>query len=305
MMRQNGELHSLLRLHGWERADTLTPPDRAAYIRLGKALSLTVWVEKDDFNSGILQIPQGRLLYRFHPQVALSPPQLSELSAWLNEYLSGLPYALIYSKVVGNSVQEFHWLEQAGFQLILGNTLYHLPKARAINPVVFNLKRYSIEIIDLKTRKLSQNDLRPLLEMAERSFFDDRFFMDYRIPKSKVGQRFLKIVENALAGEIADMAAISRNSDGIMGLIFFGIKDGYAGRWFTALSYPGFVARGFNNVSFTYLLDTLKERNLSWSYTCAQTNFLSASIAQQFRFIPKAISFDFHFWNKKYGGIEL
>lgn len=292
------KLTELYKLHGWSHFYGFNNEKNLFSFTFNDLVLLNIKITRDIFNSNLLHFEQAKVNYQINQTFIWDDFILNELSSVLNKFIKGLQFKLFNLKIIGNSPIEILLFQKAGFNLVLGNSMFLLAKTNHINPINLDKSLYDIEIIDLKFNKLDNSLISQLLFIAKNSFFEDRFFLDVNISRQQAELRFLKIVENALKGEIADYIVLNRNKTNIISYIFFGISNKYAGKWFTSISQPNNVSKGLNILALYNAIDYFRENKIKWTFTCLNTNLATINASMHLGFKPVAISYDFHFWNK-------
>lgn len=267
--------------------------------------TVLLWFAADSFNSSVLRVQQARIHWVGNFARRHTEEYTGKLSQALSSLLGNTEYELISLRLIGHDSLALELFQRAGFRLVLGNAwLYRWPLKpppdwEAPPNVEFDLR-------DLRRHSLSGRVADELLNIAAQSFFADRFALDAHLDQKYVRQRFLAVVGNALAGEIADYAMIVRGRGRIEAFAFFEVsapsREGssypLAGRWLTLLSRPSLRARGLAHLLIAESIRRLPEGKAYWTCTCALNNLSSLQTAQKLDFRVGAIAYDLHRWSE-------
>lgn len=264
--------------------------------------ALILWSEPDRFNSEVLSIPQARAFWLLNPRIRYDVKNIVALGGEITALLRTLPWRLIALRVLGHHPVAFELFQTAGFHLIIDNAWFYRLPDKSLQ-VKWPLQ-VDFEWQDLKQAPLTKDRMETYLEIAQESFFDDRFSLDYHIDVEKAKQRFLAIIENALTGKIADYVVTARIHSQVKAFMFFGVEANpstenslpIAGTWFTAIGGRHAHSKGLCVYCIVHAIKNLPLGEVNWICTCALNNFPSLNIAMRLGFKLGAIAYDFHWW---------
>lgn len=183
-------------------------PSRDYALSSGSEALLVAGFEDDSFNSTCFGVAQGRLHWLIAPGLGEAPGLVADVAAMLRSLVEKQPWDCVSLRLLGTDPTALALFQEAGFHLVTTNAwLYRWPLQTV---PTFTLPRHvEIEWLNLRQGRCEEGLRHSMLKLAETSFFPDRFALDLHLDPALVRRRFLRIVANALDGEIADYGVVA------------------------------------------------------------------------------------------------
>jgi hypothetical protein len=293
------------KVFGWSTWRDVSDGDCGIILSIASEPAVLLWLAPDDFNSSVLHVRQARIHWLTNFAHSWTAQHISELSQALLSLLGGAEWELISLRLIGHDPVAFELFQQAGFRIVLGNAwLYRWPLKPPPN---WELPpNFEFELRDLRRHPLTGQAAGEFLNVAAESFFADRFALDPRLDQKQVRRRFLAVVENGLAGEIADYAMIVSRKGRVEAFAFFGVSNPQsemssyplAGKWLTLLARHSLRAQGLAHLLIAESIRRLPAGKANWTCACALNNLSSLQTAQKLNFRIGAIAYDLHRWRE-------
>ncbi len=261
--------------------------------------------EPDYFNSYCLKVSQARLHWLPGPGLYKTTFDITSTAKSLKELLGQLPWEMISLKILGTDSVATALFQRAGFRAILSNALMY---RSAMQESPDETIRQDVEIrwVNLRDAPVDANYQEKLIEIADSSFFHDRFSLDINIDQKLVKNRFLQVTLNALMGDIAKYLLVATVNNNPEAILFFDVLETNsdspfpnAGSWLTLLSRPSIRGKGLGVLLTAQAIRSLPEGLANWTISCAIDHFAVLHCARKLDFQIGSIAHDFHWWRNE------